>query len=380
LFSYVWRNLFQRKVRTGLSMLGVSVSVAGIVALISVAHGMRASLDTYMADSGASLLVFSRGRADLAFSQVSLEEIERIEKIEGVEEVSRANFDMAMFPKLGEGHKPMPILLCFGRIPGERIMERYGDMLLDGRMPQDPSEILVGTFAAEESSLKVGDRVPLYRKQHLGIAEYEVVGIYESDITWENGGIIIDARVLQDVLGKPDSFNLIFLYTATKNREAVKERIEKEFEHLVAIAPDQFTNRFAAQMEMIDHFVLIVTIIALVVGVLGVLNTMMMSVSERTREIGMLRALGWSRGLVVRVILAEGMLLSVVGGVIGLVLGVLGTEALIAWFPNGFIEALYSTETFVKGMMVAVVVGVLAAIYPAARAANLKPVEALRYE
>ena len=107
---------------------------------------------------------------------------------------------------------------------------------------------------------------------------------------------------------------------------------------------------------------------------------MMMSVSERTREIGMLRALGWSRGLIIKAIVTEGVLLSVVGGIFGLGLGYAGTEVLIMVFPGGWLDALYQPSTFLFGGAVALTVGVLAAVYPAVRAANLRPVEALRYE
>ncbi len=378
--GYVWRNLFQRKLRTGLSMLGVSVSVAGIVALISVARGMRTSLDRYMEASGASLTVFSGDAADLAFSRVTTADIDRIAALEGVEAVARANFAAVMGPRLGEGRKPIPLLLCFGRLPGERIMEKYRGLLSAGRMPRSRSEILAGSFVARRHGLKVGDRFPLFPVTYLGIAEYEVVGIFDSDITWENGGIVVHGEVLQQKLDAKDSFALLFAYTAPAARDRVREAIGRELTHLVAMPSGEFTQRFTSQMEFLDEVIALITAIALVVGVLGVLNTMMMSVAERTREIGTLRALGWPRGLVLRVILAEGVLLSLVGGLFGLGLGVLGTEALIRWFEGEYLQALYEVATFAKGLFVALVVGLLAALYPALRAANLSPVEALRHE
>ena len=169
-------------------------------------------------------------------------------------------------------------------------------------------------------------------------------------------------------------------YTGADARDAVADRIEADFPHLVAVPPGEFTARFSGQLAIIDDFIVIITLIALTVGVLGVLNTMMMSVSERTREIGMLRALGWSRARVMKTILLEGMLLSILGGLVGLALGVAGTELLLAKFAETYLIAKYVASTFVKGGIVAILVGVLAALYPAFRASNLRPVEALRYE
>ena len=372
--TYIWRNLLQRKVRTGLSMLGVSVSVAGIVALISVALGMESSLDDYMEASGASLLVISRNVADLIFSTVTTDDIEAIRAMPGVESTSRSNFHMARTPHTGNGPAPIPLILCFGRYPDEELIQKYRRFLVEGRLFEEETEILASQYVAEVLDWKLGTKVPLFG------AEYTVVGIYNSNIAWENGGILIHADVLAQQLGRRENYTLVFVYTAPAAGEAVKTRIDEQLPHLIAVPPAELTTQFADQLEIIDEFIAIITIIALVVGVLGVLNTMMMSVSERTREIGMLRALGWSKRRVLTTIIVEGVLLSIIGGAVGLVLGVVGTEALIGLFPDAYLVAQYTAATFVKGALVALVVGVLAAFYPALRAASLKPVEALRYE
>ena len=378
--TYIWRNLSRRKVRTGLSVLGVAASVAGIVALVSVAQGLRKSLNSYMEASGASLTVFAEDAGDLAFSRVRFADIEALEAMPGVEAVARANFALNMTPRMGAGRRKVPFVLCFGRLPGERTMERYAALLRSGRLPDTRAEVLVGSFVADRLELDVDDRVPLFAKPYLGIEEYRVAGTYDSEIPWENGGIVVHAEVLAQYLNQPDSYPLVFLYTAPEDRDPVRDRIAEELPHLIAMAAGEFVDRFEAQTEILDDFLVLFTLIALVVGVLGVLNTMMMSVSERTREIGMLRALGWGRGLVLRAILTEGILLSCLGGAVGLGLGVAGTEVLLRAWPEAFLVAEYRPSTFGMGALVAVGAGFLAALYPAWRAANLRRVEALRYE
>jgi len=370
----IWRNLLRRKTRTVLSVLGVAVSVAGIMALISVAQGLLGSFDAYMESSGATLLVFSRSAADLAFSSVAPEEVEGIEKLEGVASVSRSNFHMAMAPRIGGKRPAIPVIFCFGRFPEDEIMAKYRRLLVHGRLFEKPDEILAGRFVAATLGLKVGSKMPLFGRT------FRVVGIYDSDIAWENGGVIVDAGVLAGQLGRKDSYSMLFVFTARKDRDGVRARIEKRFPDLVAVRPSEFTNRFAAQFRQIDDFVYLITLLALVVGILGVLNTMMMSVAERTREIGMLRALGWQRWRIMRLILAEGLLLSGLGGLVGLALGVFGTKGLIALFADAYLVARFSPTTFLWGGAVALGVGLGAATYPALHAANLRPVEALRYE
>jgi len=377
---YIWRNLLQRKVRTLLSVLGVAVAIGGVVSLVSISDGMIESIDSHMEESGAALTVFSRDVADLLFSRVTGDDIKVMEALEGVEEVCRGNAMLLQKPNVGEGRESPGLLICFGRVPGERLMTRMQDQVIEGRLPAAPNEVLAGSVAAARIGLEVGDKIPLFRRKIDGIDEYEVVGLYASNTGWEETGVIVDARILQKQLGTGDSYHIVFVYTAPENVDRIQAAIEEKFPSLAAVPPGKLTSNFETQLDMMEDFTGLVIAIALAIGVLGVLNTMMMSVSERTREIGMLRALGWSRPLIARTIVLEGLLLSILGGAFGLVLGVAGTELLTSLWQGGGLVAAYHVGTFVEGMAVAVFVGVAAALYPAVRAANLRPVEALRYE
>lgn len=373
--AYIWRNLMQRKVRSSLCLLGVAVPVAMIVALISLSEGMRRSLNNYMETSGASLIVFSKDAADLAFSRIRPDEVEGIAALDGVDSIARANFMLVMNERASIGTIPL-----FGRFPEERIMRKYESALTEGRLLRAPNEILVGTFAASQCGYKLGDHIDLFKAKVAGIEKFEVVGVFRSSIPWENLGIIMHGEVIQTKLGKGGNYSLLFLYTGADAIDRAKEAIEIKYPNLVAMRSGEFTDRFAAQMEFMDDFITIVTIIALVVGVLGVVNTMMMSVGERRREIGTLRAVGWSKFRVLAVVVGEGLLISVLGGGMGLLLGVLGTEALLGWFPDGLLIATYLPATFGKGFSVGVFTGLIGAFYPGWRACRVQPVEAMRYE
>jgi putative ABC transport system permease protein len=377
---YVLRHLFERKVRSALSVLGVSVSVAAIVALLSVTLGMRKSVNSYMEESGASLVVMSRGAADLAFSRVQPEQVEAIAALPGVDGVGRAVFTALLAPRLAEGRRGLGPLFVFGRFFEERTMQKYGKSLVRGRLPRAPSEVLFGEYAADRLGVRLGDRLPLFERQHLGIADYEVVGIFRSGIAWENLATVVHGPAVQEELNAGGRVSLLFVYTAPPAAESVRAAIDAGQPDLAALPAGEFASRFAEQMKYIDDFVAIVTVVALVIGVLGVLNTMMMSVSERVREIGTLRALGWSRARVVRVVIHEGVLLSIAGGLLGLGLGYAGTEALLRWFHNRILVAHYEAATFLKAGGVAVGMGLLGAFYPGLKASSLRPVEALRHE
>jgi len=379
---YVWRQLLARKVRTLLCLLGVAVSVAMIVSILSLSLGMRRSLNRYMEASGASLIVFDRSAADLAFSRVSPEEIARLQALPGVIEIARANFTAVFAPELGERERPtgFSVIFVFGRFFDERMVEKYEEHLVGGRMPAQPSEILLGRLVAARLGIEVGERFPLFREEILGITEYEVVGIFETELSWENLGVVADARVVQEKVGGGEQYALVFVYTHGDDVERVRDAIENTLPGLIATRAGEFTDRFSDQMAYIDEFILVLQLIAATVGILGVLNTMMMSVTERVREIGTLRAIGWSRRRVVGVVVGEGLLISGLGGALGLGLGVAGTEAVIAFVSDGLLIAAYVLETFVQGSLLALVVGLVGSLYPALRASRLRPAEALRHE
>jgi putative ABC transport system permease protein len=121
--------------------------------------------------------------------------------------------------------------------------------------------------------------------------------------------------------------------------------------------------------------------LSVVIGGVGIMNAMLMSVSERTREIGTLRALGWRRRRVIGMIVRESLALSIVSGVAGIGIGVgLGTLVTMEPTMGAYLQGEYSLRLFAQAMGVAIVLGGIGAVYPAWRAANLAPVEALRYE
>jgi putative ABC transport system permease protein len=134
---------------------------------------------------------------------------------------------------------------------------------------------------------------------------------------------------------------------------------------------------FRVMEQMVEQ----ISFLAIFIGALGMLNTMLMSVLERTREIGVLRALGWRQWRVLGVILQESLVLGVVGGAFGILLG-LGLSEVWGLVPGyfGALEPLYTPQLFVQAVVVALVAGVVGGLYPAWRATRMRPVEALRYE
>jgi putative ABC transport system permease protein len=176
----------------------------------------------------------------------------------------------------------------------------------------------------------------------------------------------------------------------TPDKNALIQRARREIEALpspkggiwgIAATPVEDYIRNTSQIRMAEAMAWMTAVIALLIGAIGVLNTMIMSVFERTREIGILRAIGWRKSRVVRLILYESLLFSIAGAVVGIVGAVVLTRSL-SWWPmvSGLIKGDVAPKVMIEGFFIALAVGLLGGAYPAYRGAHLLPTEALRHE
>jgi putative ABC transport system permease protein len=366
----ILKNLLRRRTRTVLSTLGIALGIAAIVAFNAVGRGFKESLDRYMRSSGAEVLVVNRSAMAPEYSRISKEEVDAVRALPGVEHLSPGTFTIISGRVL---KKPkIKFLTVFGREPGDRLVQKFKPGM-EGRLFQAEDEMILGQDSARDLELKPGDTLELLHRP------MKVVGVYKSDVKFESAGCVVPSKMIQEEMKMGDAVGLFWLYLKPgTDWKAVRDAVEQKCPNLAAIQTGEFTTYYN-QLDYIDWFVWIVSLISVVVGGLGVLNTMLMSVSERTREIGTLRAVGWSRGQILRLILSEGMVISVVGGILGVLMGTFGAETLIHWAPRG-LDTRYSVLLVTQGFLVAVALGFFGALYPAWQASRLSPIEALKYE
>jgi putative ABC transport system permease protein len=161
---------------------------------------------------------------------------------------------------------------------------------------------------------------------------------------------------------------------------AVAQRIEARFPEVDLSQASAFAES-VTDIQAMQAMTWGISLMALVVGGLGMTNTMVMSVFERTREIGVLRALGWRRRSVLAMIIRESVILSLLGAVTGTVVGViLGLLLNLIPAMQGWVELKYSVGLFAQAFLTALLLGIVGGIYPAWRASRMQPAEALRYE
>jgi putative ABC transport system permease protein len=259
--------------------------------------------------------------------------------------------------------------------------------VLEGRKlaAGDSEKIMIGRVLAANLGKKVGDTIELY-----GAYPFKVIGIYESPIVFENGGSVVLLSELQRMMNRNDppevtGFTIIADDEARANGlKDLRNRIEslpaaKEIDVQLDATPAVEFVKGVSQIKISRAVAWLTSAIALVIGAIGMLNTMIMSVFERTKEIGTLRAIGWRRSRIIQMVIGESLLLSLGGAIVGSIGGILLVK-ILTHLPNaaGIVSGHIAPAIIGQGFLVAIVVGVAGAIYPALWSANLLPTEALR--
>jgi putative ABC transport system permease protein len=359
------RDLFRRRTRTALTLLSIGVSIGALVALGGIADGMMGAFTIMMRETQTDLFAAEAG-IDADFSAIDERVGGRIAALPGVEAVS------GMF-WTGASTEKMPMLIVYGYHPREFAIRRYP--IIEGGPLEARRQVLVGRTAAEEMGVEVGDTLRLLD------SSFRVAGIYETGVAFEDAGVIIGMREAQTLTGKPRQvqFYLISL-TDPSQAEDVKATLAEEFPD-VAFSLTSELSEAVSDFRALEDMVAQISFLAVFIGALGMLNTMLMSVMERTREIGVLRSLGWRQRQVLALILKEALVLGVLGGLLGLPLGLaLGNLLGGAGLWGGAIEPLFTPQLLAQALLVAMAAGVAGGLYPAWRATRMRPVEALRYE
>lgn len=370
------RNLLRRRTRTLLTLVGIAIGIAAIVALVTLSKGIASNY----------LDVTNRSRADLTLQASQSEGAivtlgnpfdesvgEQVAQLPEVSAVSSMLYTMVQVPGAS-------IFVVYGYHPDELGIQHFkvyeGATLSGGARARGGRPILLGKIAADKLNKGVGDTLTMAN------SAYRVVGLYETGVALEDSGAVMSLRDAQALAGMPRQVMYVGIKLVHPERvEQARERIAHILPPDVEIAGTQIGGMMLDMLEMFDIFAWAVALIAAVVGGVGMMNTVLMSVFERTREIGVLRAVGWSRWRVMGMILGESLLLSLAGGGLGVLLGA-GLARLLASLPNlaGLTSADVPPLLLLQALIATLVLGAVGGVYPAWYASRLPPVLALSYD
>ncbi len=370
--TLIAKNVLHRPVRTILTTVGLAIAIAAVIILVGISWNFENSFLTLYRTKGIDLVVVRAGSSNQLSSSLDVKMSDRLQRIEGVAEVSPSLVDTVGFED-----KNLVSVLVNGWIPGSILFR--GLRVIDGRALRegDQKDVMLGRVLAISLGKKGGDSL-----QVAGEA-FRVVGIYESDSWFENGGMIVPLQTLQAMMGREGQVTG-FLIRATASDTAAIAALRRRIESTVngvAAMPARDHVQSDTQIRLARAMAWTTAAIALILGSVGMLNTMLMSIFERTREIGLLRAVGWRRRRVLALVLGEALVIALLGTLLGSILAVVGLRAItLAPTARGFISPNLPPEVLLIALAMGVGLSLLGGIYPAARAAALEPTEALRYE
>lgn len=367
-FTFLLRNLARRPGRSIFTILGVALAVAGFVLFYGLAEGMQQTARISLDERGVHLIVTKRGTVEF-FSSVLPEQL--VAEIRRVPGVADATPELAGLMTLGDDHQA----LVAGWPPDS--FEWRTMALAAGALPRPGmGEVLLGDLLAEGLGKGTGDEI------ELDWGKVRIAGITRFAATLNRSMVVVPLADLQRMMVKPGQVTLIEVRLAAPDDAGAAETIRAAITRLrpdLAVAPAEDLLRQNKSLLTIRHAATALALLSLLVASLSVLNTMAMAVEERTREIGILAAIGWSRRRILVTIVAEGLILAGVGGTLGGGLGYVGSFALSEFvLPGSGISAAAILQIALAAGFAALVIGSLGALWPSWRAARLNPATALR--
>lgn len=377
------RNLWSKKSRTALAMLGLLLGVATIISLISITDGIRSEVGGIISEV-TGITVMEKDIFSPTLSHIPIDRVAEIEQIFGVESASeRIMVMVTTFDEVGGGLEAWaePIMI-FGIDPRKEQLSAKGKLptgenVVRGRAPLSGEKFVavIDTNTADDFNKVIGSNLKLSGKT------FKVIGLYESEVSI--GGVkrvlstIDAAREIADDLPS-DMVNAIYVEANNpRDNEKIAQIIEFRYDDLEARTGEEILEQVSSILGSVDAFLWVISIIATVVAGLGIINTMLMSVRERYREFGVLRAVGWTKDEVLALVMHESLLLGVGGGIVGILFGFVLVQIAKGYIAIPMRVTLW---TALLAFMFAIFVGIIGGAYPAWKAANLDPLEAIRSE
>ncbi len=362
------RTLNRQKGRTTLTVLGIAIGVLAFVMLSAIAGGLESGFQQTIERTGAELTAMQKGVANPAISFIKMDTVEEISLWSDVEYATPVIFTGLTMEKVS-------YFVIYGVVPEEFLRDfsvKFGKALSDA----DEFGIMVGVNLANSTKMNPGDTILM------GEYTFTITGVYETGNAYLDGMSVSRIQDIQKAFNMGDTCNVIFVklkVDALDKAEEIEKRIESAYPTLEATKSGELASKME-NIQTLQSAVSTIVFVAALIAALIILNTVNMSVYERTKEIGILRAIGWGKNHIFHLIMSEALIMSVLGGIIGCILGVLMAFALEGSGQMPFLRISVTFVLVVEAILFSAVVGMLSGLFPAVRAMRMKPIDTLRFE
>jgi putative ABC transport system permease protein len=415
MWIFAWRNLLTRPLRTTLALVGLSIPILGVLGLMSLSGGLRSLVGETLSKI-QGLVVLKENAFSPVLSDLPANLGPKLRQLPGV---------TAVAPELWEIPGSIENRRAIGQIAKATVQGGMGSLFNPSRESQNEriqsmldQPILQGQEIASHQGLKSaifpralkegrflqpGDegtnRIVISRKiardfadpktrEPKGIGDtlkieeesFEIIGIYETGSILLDVIIIMDLGTLRRVEDLPEDLVSTFYVEAAdpaKNEE-LSALIERTLPKVDARSPNEIMANFGTLMNQLDVFLLATVMLALLVGVVGIVNTMLMSTTERFAEFGVLRTNGWSRSNLLALVSAESAYLGLLAGLVGFALAVAFTTAANQFIATSGLSLSITPLDAAKGLGLSVAMGLIGGLYPAWKASRMVPMAAIR--
>jgi putative ABC transport system permease protein len=401
--NFAWRNLLTRPMRTVLALVGLSIPILGVLGLFCLSNGLRDVVgDTLSRIEG--LLILRDNVPSPVFSHLPASMVDELRHTPGIRAVAPEVWGIAptiegrgmLISGLLAGKKAINSLLDQPVISGQdiaahqnvrsavfpRALRERGEGRYLGLSDRGSNNIVISRKIAGQHADAKGQPKKLGDSLQIGGKPFNIVGLYETGSMILDVIIIMDIEAARTVLNEPkDSISCIYVEGENPaNNDALALAIEKAHPGFDARSMNEAQANFGALMSQIDTFLLMTVSLALVVGIVGIINTMLMSTTERFVEFGVLRTNGWSQSNILALVTLESAYLGLLAGLVGCLLAWAGTLVVNQFLSGGSFQVHLgmTPALFLLGLGLSVMMGTLGGLYPAWRAARLIPMDAIR--
>jgi putative ABC transport system permease protein len=363
--NLVTSNIRQRPIRTLVSVAGIALGVSLVMLFTGLARGMSNDLQRRATNVRAELIFMRPGAVQLTSTTANLDTryVDRLKAIDGVEEA------LPVFRYFFQGTRGVGIEQIDG-VDWDGYARMNGINMVEGRGPQSLNEVVVDETKARNSNYHVGDKI-----RPFGNEDYRITGIYSPE---SGPRVKMSLAAMQKALEAENKCTFIFLKLRNPDQlQEVAQRIDRELPgNTIQPTREVFTS-FEKNIPYLGVFLRVLVGLAAVVSSLVVMLAMYTTITERTREIGILKAMGASRGYIVGIIEKEAILISLIGLIAGFVVSMIAGYLIHKTYGLVF---EYSLSWALVAAAIGIVGGIVGALYPALKASSLDPVNALAYE
>lgn len=396
LFLFALNNLRARPLRSWLTIIGVIIGIAAVVTFMLLGQGLEAGIQEQFQKIGVNKIIITPGKGaagmfggGISADKFNEHDLDVIRTARGVEKVGGMGYKMAKIEFRDEVDYTFIIAM-----PEELTIEEYGFGIEHGRdfARNDEHKALVGydIYNAKffDKPVKVGNEITIQGTEFGVIGSIEKVGNHGDD-----SQIYIPYNIYKELFNE-EGYAMVIAKTPEGAdpqvvADAISEKLRKDRdlkrgkEDFSVQTFEQMMQTFANVLGIVQLVVVGIATISLLVGGIGIMNTMYTSVLERTRQIGVMKAIGAKDRHILTIFIFEAGIIGLFGGTIGVILGTLAGKAVQIAASIGGYEMLkigFSLRISLIGLLFAFFVGVLSGLAPARQASKLNPVEALRYE